>query len=92
MADQTPLTNQELYTELIKKQITIFGPDITFMQLERISGLEVSKDGTVTKLPNDKDLAQKYIDLWNHLSPFLAKKIAKSTLSIAKAGDSEIPQ
>ncbi len=67
--------NQEL-NNLIKKHITIFGPDITFAQLKEIKGLEVDVDGTILKINGDQQQIEKQLrETWTTLSPFLAKKM-----------------
>ncbi|HSX08755.1 MAG TPA: hypothetical protein VLF93_01220 [Candidatus Saccharimonadales bacterium] len=67
--------NQEL-NNLIKKHITIFGPDITFAQLGEIKGLEVDVDGTILKINGDQQQIEKQLrETWTILSPFLAKKM-----------------
>lgn len=80
MSDSTAV-RIDIYTDLVKKQIAIFGSDITFSLLARIPGLEVDKEGTVIRLPDSKDLPEKYAGLWRRLSLHLSKKIAEPELS-----------
>ncbi|HSW97638.1 MAG TPA: hypothetical protein VLF89_07480 [Candidatus Saccharimonadales bacterium] len=69
--------NQEL-SNLIKKHISIFGPDITFAQLKEIKGLEIDADGSIVKIEGDKKQIEKQIlETWTTLSSFLAKKITE---------------
>lgn len=73
------------YSNLIKKHIAIFGPDITVAQLEGIKGLEIDGDGNMTKMPQQtNNFAEILLQTWEQLSPFLAKTIAEEELKISK--------
>jgi hypothetical protein len=46
-----------LLTEIIKKQITILGPDIALMKARSIGAIKVDDDGTVTSIEGDPKVA-----------------------------------
>lgn len=74
MSPQDDPANQFI-TDLIKKQIAIFGPNITLAQMKNIKGLEIDADGDVINITDQPDFIKKeLLASWQSLSPFLAKK------------------
>ena len=73
---------QQCFADLIKKQITIFGKDITSIQLTSIPELKLDEEGSVVSFSGEQaKIAEKLVDAWRQLSPFLAKKIAEPLLA-----------
>ncbi len=61
---------------MIKKQIAIFGPTITFVELRKIKGLQISTSGDVLSLSDDpSQTMQSLIDNFTQLSPFITRRI-----------------
>ncbi len=82
MADSPTIDKTKIFSDLIKKHITVFGSDITFAQLKHIPELDVDDQGNVKNISQDtKEVQEKLFDLWNQLSPFLAKQIAQPELN-----------
>lgn len=77
---------QKLFTDVIKKQIILLGPDITLAKARNVKGLMVSDDGTVTAINgNPQEMIQALIDQFVQLSGLIVKKTMEPLLS-AKAG------
>jgi len=66
---------QNLFTELIKKQIVILGPDIAVLKARNVRGLTVSDDGTVAKIDGDpQELLNQLVNQYVELSGMIVKK------------------
>lgn len=77
---------QKLFTDVIKKQIILLGPNITLAKARNVKGLMVSDDGTVTAINgNPQEMIQALIDQFVQLSGLIVKKTMEPLLS-AKAG------
>lgn len=73
---------QKLFTELIKKQILILGPDITLSKIKNVKGISVDSSGNVLNLEGDpKVLLQEVIDQFIELSGMIVKKTMESVFS-----------
>lgn len=81
---------QKLFTDVIKKQIILLGPNITLAKARNVKGLTVSDDGTVTAINgNPQEMIQALIDQFVQLSGLIVKKTMEPLLS-AKAGASAV--
>jgi hypothetical protein len=77
---------QKLFTDVIKKQIILLGPNITLAKARNVKGLTVLDDGTVTEINgNPQEMIQSLIDQFVQLSGLIVKKTMEPLLS-AKAG------
>jgi hypothetical protein len=73
---------QNLFTELIKKQIVILGPDIAVLKARNVAGLKVADDGTVIGMSgNHQDLLNQLVDQYMQLSGLIVKKAMEPLLS-----------
>lgn len=80
MSPQDGTANQVI-TDLIKKQMTIFGPSITLAQVQNIKGIEVDQEGIVVNIADNPEfITKELLAAWESLSPFLAKTIAHPAL------------
>lgn len=57
-----------ILTDLIKKQMVMLGPNVALGQARRVEGLDVSEDGTVTKITGNPqevltNVAKQYMAL-----------------------------
>lgn len=93
MQPQNEADNKKLFTELIKKQIVILGPDITIAKVRNVKGIEVNQDGEVTRLEGDPQmLLQEVIGQFVELSGLIVKKTMESILSAHPQGSVLGPQ
>lgn len=89
MQSQNETDNKNLFTELIKKQIVILGPDITLAKVRNVKGIEVDQNGEVTGLAGDPQvLLQELIGQFVELSGLIVKKTMESILSTHPQGNS----
>lgn len=73
---------KQLLTEIIKKQIIVFGPSISLAKARSINGLTVLDDGTVTQaIGTTEQLANDLIDQFNQLSSSVVKKTIEPFLA-----------
>lgn len=78
----TPEQYKVLFTEIIKKQIVILGPDISVLKARNIKELTVENDGTVTVVSGDpQQVLQKLIDEYVSLSGLIVKNIVGTIMS-----------
>lgn len=71
-----------LLTEVIKKQITILGPDIAVIKARSIGSITVDDDGTVTKIDGDpKKALEGLIDEYVKLSGDIVKMTLSSVFT-----------
>lgn len=70
-----------IFTQLIKKQILILGPDITLAKVRTVPGLTVDADGNVLKIEGDAQAhLQSLINQFVELSGIIVKKTMESLL------------
>jgi hypothetical protein len=86
------MSNQDykkLFTEVIKKQIVLLGPNITLAKARNVKGLTVLDDGTVTEINgNPQELIQALIDQFVQLSGLIVKKTMEPLLAVHGGGTS----
>lgn len=85
-----PNSYQELLSSIIKKQIIIFGPDITLKKARNVEGLQVKDDGTVTLLSNNPhEAGHKLLEQFMGLSSLIVKKTMEPLLSALGTSETE---
>ncbi len=71
----------KLFSELIKKQIVVLGPDITLAKVKNVTGITVDSSGNVIKIEGDpKALLSKLISEFVDLSGLIVKRTMESIL------------
>lgn len=70
---------KQIFTEIIKKQIVILGPQIAVLKARSVEGLKVADDGTVTEITSsEKAILQRLIDAYVALSGEIVKNAVSS--------------
>jgi len=78
-----------IFTEVIKRQMAILGPDITLAKVKNVRGIEIDATGTVTKLEGDpKVLLSELINQFG----LIVKKTMESILMSNPGGLSMVGQ
>lgn len=73
---------KQLFSQLIKKQMLVLGPDITLAKVRNVSGLTVDQNGEVTGVEGDpQQLLQGLINQFVELSGMIVKKTMESILT-----------
>lgn len=73
---------KSLFTQLIKKQILVLGPDITLAKVRNVTGLVVDINGEVQKIDGEPQLLlQALINQFVELSGLIVKKTMESILT-----------
>jgi len=73
---------KKLFSELIKKQMLVLGPDITLAKVKNVIGLTVDVNGDVIKLEGDpQQMLQGLINQFVELSGMIVKKTMESILT-----------
>lgn len=73
---------KQLFTQLIKKQILILGPDITLAKVKNVPGLTVNQNGEVQSIQGDPQaMLQMLINQFVELSGMIVKKTMESILT-----------
>lgn len=73
---------KKLFSELIKKQMLVLGPDITLAKVKNVIGLTVDVNGEVIKLEGDpQQMLQGLINQFVELSGMIVKKTMESILT-----------
>lgn len=73
---------KKLFSELIKKQMLILGPDITLAKVKNVPGVTVDANGEVTSIQGDsQQLLQAIINQFVELSGMIVKKTMESILT-----------
>lgn len=79
---QSDTDNKKLFSELIKKQMLVLGPDITLAKVHNVAGLTVNVDGEVQDIQGDPQvLLQSLINQFVELSGMIVKKTMESILT-----------
>lgn len=74
--------NKRIFSELIKKQMLILGPDITLAKVKNVSGITVDNNGEVQSITGDpQQLLQLLINQFVELSGMIVKKTMESILT-----------
>lgn len=81
--------NKRIFSELIKRQIAILGPDITLAKVKNVSGIQVDANGDVQSINGDPQvLLNELIAQFVELSGLIVKKTMESILSSNPSGAS----
>ena len=73
---------KSLFTQLIKKQMLILGPEITLAKVKNVSGISVDPSGEVQDIQGDpQQLLQALINQFVELSGLIVKKTMESILT-----------
>jgi len=73
---------KQLFTQLIKKQMLILGPEITLAKVKNVSGITVDPTGEVQNIEGDpQQLLQALINQFVELSGLIVKKTMESILT-----------
>ncbi len=82
MQPQTDSDYKKIFTQLIKKQMIVLGPDITLAKVKSVQGVEVNEQGEVTNIQGDaQTLLQLLINQFVELSGAIVKKTMESILA-----------
>lgn len=82
MQPQTDSDYKKIFTELIKKQMIVLGPDITLAKVKSVQGVQVNEQGEVTNIQGDPQaLLQMLINQFVELSGAIVKKTMESILT-----------
>jgi len=74
MHEATDKEYQQLLTEILKKQIVIFGPAIVTAKIKHLKNITVTDDGTVTSLlGSPRDIAGEILEAFKELSSGVVK-------------------
>lgn len=80
-----PLSHQEyskLITDIIQKQMVVFGPTATFIKTRSVNGLSVSDNGSVSGLTGDpQEITRLLLEHLMELSEFSVRKTVEPILS-----------
>lgn len=73
---------KQIFSELIKKQMLILGPQITLSKVKSVPGITVDANGEVTNIQGDSQaLLQNLINQFVELSGLIVKKTMESILT-----------
>jgi hypothetical protein len=82
MNPQVDTDYNKLFSELIKKQMMVLGPDITLAKVKNVTGITVTPAGEVQKIEGDpQQLLQALINQFVELSGMIVKKTMESILT-----------
>lgn len=82
MQPQSDNDYKKIFTELIKKQMVVLGPDITLAKVKNVSGIEVNEAGEVMSINGDaQQILQLLINQFVELSGAIVKKTMESILT-----------
>lgn len=71
-----------LFSQLIKKQMLVLGPDITLAKVKNVIGLSIDVNGEVLKMDGDpQQMLQALINQFVELSGMIVKKTMESILT-----------
>jgi hypothetical protein len=79
---------QKLLSDVLQKQITILGRQITLLKARKVAGLKVNDDGHVTEITGDpKEIINQLLQEFRELSSPLVKKTMQPLLQIVIPAD-----
>lgn len=79
---------KKLFSELIKKQMLILGPDITLAKAKNVVGITVDINGEVQQIEGDPNvMLQNLINEFVELSGLIVKKTMESILTANNLGN-----
>jgi|GEM_PF-906631 len=82
MQPQSDSDYKKIFTQLIKKQMIVLGPDITLAKVKNVQGIQVNEQGEVTDIQGDgQALLQLLINQFVELSGAIVKKTMESILT-----------
>ena len=82
MQPQGDTDYKKMFSELIKKQILVLGPDITLAKVKNVPGIQVDSTGEVTAIQGDPQATlQSLINQFVELSGLIVKKTMESILT-----------
>lgn len=82
MMPSTETDYKQLFSQLIKKQMLVLGPDITLAKVRNVIGLTADVNGDVQKIDGDPQaLLQSLINQFVELSGLIVKKTMESILT-----------
>lgn len=82
MQPTTSTDHKKMFSELIKKQMLVLGPDITLAKVKNVPGLTVDQNGEVVSIEGDPQmLLQSLINQFVELSGMIVKKTMESILT-----------
>lgn len=82
MQPQSNSDYKKIFTELIKKQMIVLGPDITLAKVKNVQGVVVTDQGEVTSIDGDAQaILQQLINQFVELSGLIVKKTMESILT-----------
>ena len=82
MQPATDTDYKSLFSQLIKKQMLVLGPDITLAKVHNVTGLMVDINGDVQKIDGDPQvMLQSLINQFVELSGMIVKKTMESILT-----------
>lgn len=85
--------SKRIFTEIIKRQMAILGPDITIAKVRNVPGIKIDEAGQVTNLEGDPQiLLSELINQFVELSGLIIKKTMESILMSHPDGISIIGQ
>ena len=74
---------QKLISDVLQKQFTILGKQITLLKARKVTGLKVSDDGRVTEIEGDpKEAINQLLQAFRELSSPLVKKTMQPLLRV----------
>lgn len=82
MLPTTDTDYKKIFSELIKKQMLVLGPDITLAKVKNVQGITVDNNGEVQSITGDpQQLLQLLINQFVELSGMIVKKTMESILT-----------
>lgn len=82
MQPTTETDYKQLFSQLIKKQMLVLGPDITLAKVRNVTGITVDINGDVQKIDGEPQLLlQALINQFVELSGMIVKKTMESILT-----------
>lgn len=82
MLPTTDTDYKKIFSELIKKQMLVLGPDITLAKVKNVQGITVDNSGEVQSITGDpQQLLQLLINQFVELSGMIVKKTMESILT-----------
>src|SRR3989344_5448647 len=81
MQPQSENDYKKIFTELIRKQMVVLGPDITLAKVKNVQGIEIDENGEVRNINGDaQQILQLLINQFVELSGAIVKKTMESIL------------
>jgi len=82
MQPQSDSDYKKIFTELIRKQMVVLGPDITLAKVKNVQGIQINEQGEVVGIQGDpQSILQLLINQFVELSGLIVKKTMESILT-----------